>query len=1365
MKTRKWIAFLLPVLICLALLSQAQWAQARQIYSPAACVAGPHSGEITANETWCVADNPHILTARVVVNPGITLTIEPGVTVQGAVNTELKTLGHLSAIGTEEQQILFTSTADTGPIEWGGLSFDGGTGDLQYVTVRYGGDDGNSVARGNIALNQVTTGAVNIQNSTISDVGYSFYLNRVSCLWVINSHVTVNNTTFTGCATAGGQYGQNYPIYISGAASMAELKDNIFTNNYKDRIALEPGAMMGQDATLWPQTTNGAYELLGSDPSMIPTNFTVPAGITLTVQAGVTVMGNQGRELLVQGRLDALGEPTRPVTFTSVSNTAPGQWAGIVFNRSTGILRNTIVRYAAEYNSSGWKAGLTVNNVQTGQVVLENSTITGNGSGDYLSVNYGMVVNNSRVQVTSSQFTDNGNVGGSAYGRNYPLYIFGADSAVTLTGNTFTGNSRNKIGLAPGTFSSAASTTLGAQTLSDGYELDGSYTISNTHTLILQPGVTLSGRTAQDELLVLGRLEAVGTVEQPITFTSGSNSAWEQWPGVIFNGGTGHLSYVNARFGGVKSSMNTYGTINAIDVPANGLLIENSRITNGFNYGLHISNSPVTVINTRFEDNGANPRDGQAAIYTAQNNTQLTLTGCVFEGNARDLLMYGGSATLTNNAFLGGWSDWYSGENHAIVVNNGASAMLLHNTIANLKASGVYVASGGLADLTNSIFAQNGCGVTVEEGGTASLDHTLWDRNGANISGAASEIGSISGPAGFTSDGYHLTRYSMAIERGVEAGVSQDIDAEGRPLPSGTAPDLGADEYIYTLGEDFAAELFSFDPQWVILPNPATGNPTGMLRQGYFMRYFYGNPEANSPALTVNVTNTLPDQLAFESQQTSPAMSFSAQGQVLNWQSQQPLEKDETGEIIFSGLYDQPVLGDVLTNNATLSAGNMNFSLQASTEVPLFPPLITFPGSGEICRDPSGNTTLNGTAQAGAIIRIYENGGQVITTTVGSDGIFSVSYALARVGTDPETTITAKACAPSDPTNCSKDNQVLKLTPAKSFWCPQRSSWSSTRSLNPVTNHFRNAEGLFSSLDWQIPGDFSFGSNTVLKLYACNCPGTVIPPTHLSVVADGVTYYPSGSHPNYTFNITGQAHTVVFSAHCGAVESSSPGVVLIDPDGYVFDVMEGFDPISPTLHAVEGVTVTAYVSMTEWGGWVPWPAHLYDNQVNPQVTGDSGYFAFFTPPGSYYLQVDGSEDYQSWRSPIIEVVNEIVHVNVPLTPESASRTYYITLTDEGPDQAEISIPVGSTVVWHSELSGVLPLNEIMQFMLNPVMRLLSALNPESNTNGWDSGMLAPGQNYSRRFLTPGVYTYSDGDGHTGQITVEPYKVFLPFAQR
>ena len=90
--------------------------------------------------------------------------------------------------------------------------------------------------------------------------------------------------------------------------------------------------------------------------------------------------------------------------------------------------------------------------------------------------------------------------------------------------------------------------------------------------------------------------------------------------------------------------------------------------------------------------------------------------------------------------------------------------------------------------------------------------------------------------------------------------------------------------------------------------------------------------------------------------------------------------------------------------------------------------------------------------------------------------------------------------------------------------------------------------------------------------------------------------------------------------------SSIISVCTVDPDGTVFNVTQGFDPEDPTVNAIAGVTVTCMMSMPEWGGWVPWPAQLYDDQENPQVTGEDGYFRVLhaarevCPPGGGRLR-------------------------------------------------------------------------------------------------------------------------------------------------
>jgi plastocyanin len=235
---------------------------------------------------------------------------------------------------------------------------------------------------------------------------------------------------------------------------------------------------------------------------------------------------------------------------------------------------------------------------------------------------------------------------------------------------------------------------------------------------------------------------------------------------------------------------------------------------------------------------------------------------------------------------------------------------------------------------------------------------------------------------------------------------------------------------------------------------------------------------------------------------------------------------------------------------------------------------------------------------------------------------------------------------------------------------------------------------------------------------------------------------------------------MTIASNCG----ETYGVILIDPDGYVFDGTLGFDPENPTNHVLPGSTVTAYEYVPSTDSWRPWPAHLYNDQVNPQIVGANGYFAFFTPPGRYYLQVAAPAGYQSWRSPVVEVVNEIVHVNVPLTPLSTPAVQQIQVNPSGLSLPQATISVGQSVMWTADDSW-LTSDQFISLSENPTQHILSDLDPLTNVLGFDSGRMTPGQAYTCRFSQTGTYTYTDGYGHTGQVVVEPFRVFLPVVLR
>jgi hypothetical protein len=306
---------------------------------------------------------------------------------------------------------------------------------------------------------------------------------------------------------------------------------------------------------------------------------------------------------------------------------------------------------------------------------------------------------------------------------------------------------------------------------------------------------------------------------------------------------------------------------------------------------------------------------------------------------------------------------------------------------------------------------------------------------------------------------------------------------------------------------------------------------------------------------------------------------------------------------------------------------------------------------------------------------------------------------------------------------------------------------------------FRNNSGQVATDGWYIFGGMLF-EDTTLSLTLCRCDETGDYPTGVYALVDGVRHDPTGGTSVKTFSISPAAGAVEFHGFCGPAEKISKGVILIDPDGFVFDITQGFDPEEPTLHALAGMTVTLMVDEPDLGGWVQWPAHLYD-QVNPQVTGDDGYYAFYTPPGRFTLRVTGADGFQSWRSPVITVKNELVHLNVPLTPISSENVQLVNLTVTGPDRPVVHLRTGETVEWSAETIPNLSPESRKLYTENPVIRPLSALDPLTSTLGFDGGMMTPGQGYRRKFDENGVYLYDDGLGHTGHVVVGMAPVYLP----
>ncbi len=700
--------------------------------APTACVPGPHSGVITGTQTWCAADSPHLLSGDVTVPPGVTLTIESGVTVMGDSGfsgAELRVEGTLQALGTVTRPITFTSIADTGPYQWSGLAFDGGTGDLRYVTVRYAGQY-NSVLDGILGSYQgsdlaARDSTLHLEHVTFRDVAGN---NRDHGLVVADSRVVMSDTLFTGIG--GGSYVENErPMVVGGGATDLVMHGSVFTGNNADRVQLLPGAMMGHDATLYAQPQLEGYEFQET--------FTVPPTYTLALEPGVTVMGGDDQALKVQGHLEAVGTPTMPITFTSSSGGVSG-WEGLIFDGSlgagTGNLRYVTVMHGGDQvypdlpgADQSLGGNIYVRDVLSGAVRLEYTQIiseTGYGAWAFRARDYGLFVDNSRVVVSGTLFSEIGD-GEASTGtdEDFPLHVSGPASVLTLTNTTFQDNHVNRILLWPGAMMGHDAALPTMPTL-EGYELAGDFTVPPTYTLTLDPGVTVMGRW-DNELRVEGRLEAIGTPARPITFTSSVNTGACQWQGLVFDGGAGDLRYATVRYAGRGNSVLTLpstGYHDGANITIHNVLtgevhLEHVTVSDEYHFdgwhffldhGIYIENSRVSIADSLIASNGDDTTadssfdsgifvTGDSEVLIENSRIQANSgVGLLVEGDEAFVAVHG--SAIENNVRDG-------------VRNRGRATLIL----------------GGDESLGNSIQGNQGYGVNQEvpAGQTLSLYRTL----------------------------------------------------------------------------------------------------------------------------------------------------------------------------------------------------------------------------------------------------------------------------------------------------------------------------------------------------------------------------------------------------------------------------------------------------------------------------------------------------------------------------------------------------------------------------------------------------------------------------------------------------------------
>lgn len=283
--------------------------QVKQVFAgTGGCVLGPHHGSLITSETWCAANNPHLVDNVFTVPSGVTLTIEPGVRVEFTSGGNIGVAGSLVAIGDADHPITFTSNLlSPAPGSWQGiLAVEGSSLQMSYTELAYAGQPG--FAYGSLAI--YTTNATVSHSRIHHGFGTGLFIDGIGTTPQFND---VEIDHYTGAAIV-----QN-KISMNPSFANMRLHDNT-TNG-----VLISGGTTSQNVTL-----DGSPAALNGAPIYVWYGFTVGGNTTVTVTPGTTLRLAEGISVASTGTLVAEGTPNEPITFSGYQEIlAPGDWVGI----------------------------------------------------------------------------------------------------------------------------------------------------------------------------------------------------------------------------------------------------------------------------------------------------------------------------------------------------------------------------------------------------------------------------------------------------------------------------------------------------------------------------------------------------------------------------------------------------------------------------------------------------------------------------------------------------------------------------------------------------------------------------------------------------------------------------------------------------------------------------------------------------------------------------------------------------------------------------------------------------------------------------------------------------------------------------
>ena len=207
------------------------------------------------------------------------------------------------------------------------------------------------------------------------------------------------------------------------------------------------------------------------------------------------------------------------------------------------------------------------------------------------------------------------------------------------------------------------------------YVIDGDAIVESDDLLIIEEGAEIITNNGS-QILVNGTLQAIGSPENPIFFSSDSN-----WSGINFNYSEMENKIHNCKISkAIESAINV--NFSSVEIVGNAIF-ENNSSMNGA--AINLSSSDNVLIKQNF----------------ITNNESNTATG--------GISCSGSSPVIANNIIVNNTANpALPASAAAIILKNGSNASIVNNTIANNEATNAFFIVSSEPVIDNSIVSHNG---------------------------------------------------------------------------------------------------------------------------------------------------------------------------------------------------------------------------------------------------------------------------------------------------------------------------------------------------------------------------------------------------------------------------------------------------------------------------------------------------------------------------------------------------------------------------------------------------------------------------------------------------------------------------------